>query len=331
MTKVIIPVFDDCMSGAVSATADLFMTAHLLNSQNKSAKKMPSFTLQIASADGNPVTSGSGQVIHSEISFDDIADADIVFVPAIFVGSEQKIIAVLDRLDILKSFVQRMHEQGCCVVSSCTGSFVLAEMGLLDDIRATTTWWLADTFRHRYPKVSLTINEMIVPSGDIITAGAGTAYLDLSIFLIQKFAGASLARQCAAYLCLDGPRESQNSFIIPYHRQSRDPFIERADRWLRGNLENRVDVEGLANFMNVSTRTLVRKFKQRVAQTPSCYIQQVRTDHAKYLLESTQLAISTIASRSGYSDEDAFRRAFRKQSSLTPTDYRRRVKRMLTS
>jgi transcriptional regulator GlxA family with amidase domain len=83
--------------------------------------------------------------------------------------------------------------------------------------------------------------------------------------------------------------------------------------------------------MNVSTRTLVRKFKQRVAQTPSYYIQQVRTDHAKYLLESTQLAISTIASRSGYSDEDAFRRAFRKQSSLTPTDYRRRVKRMLIS
>lgn len=326
MIKIVILVFDGCVAGATAAPADLFMTANMLRNTNKAGKAIPVFTVMFASPDGKPVQTGSGQVVTPQVSLDEIGKAELVIVPGIFIDSERAIVTTLIRLETLTTFLQRMHNQGSQIATVCTGAFILAESGLLDSRHATTTWWLTDLFCKRYPNVQIDTRQMVVESGQLVTAAAGTSYLDLSLFLIQKLAGANLARQCAAYLCLDGPRESQNAYAIPHHRHGRDPFIERADRLLRESIDQSIDVTALAQRLSVSTRTLVRRFKTSIGQTPSNYIQQVRMDHAKYLLENTRLGISAIADRSGYSDEDAFRRAFRKHSAETPTAFRRRVK-----
>ena len=315
------------MAGALGAPADLFSTANYIayRTVKTPGKNRPLFSVVTASLNGNPVTCGNAQTVQADLSIDDVATADVVILPGLLADSEAALVSRLASLESFTGFLRRMHDQGAILAAGCTGVFVLAESGLLDFQTATTTWWLSELFRRRYPNVDLDDARLVVESGKFLTAAAGTSYLDLSLALIRELAGPSISRQCAAYLCLDGPRESQNAYAIPHHRQVRDPFIEKADEWIRANASQDLDIPQLAQHMGVSPRTLGRRFLSIVGKSPSDYIQQVRIDKAKYLLQNSRQAVAQIAGLVGYRDEDAFRRAFKKQTSMSPASFRRRL------
>ena len=211
------------------------------------------------------------------------------------------------------------------VAASCYGTFVLAESGLLDGINATTTWWLQEQFRQRFPRVRLDADQALADGGRCLTAGAMTAHTDLSLHVLRRLFGAALARRVGAIMLVDGARTSQRPFMT-LRRDLDDPLIQQAADWLAARAANEVSPQALADALHVSYRTLHRRFQAAAAMAPLAYLQELRIEQAKELLESTRLSIEQIVGKVGYSDVSAFRRLFSKRAGLTPAQYRQRFR-----
>lgn len=211
------------------------------------------------------------------------------------------------------------------VAASCYGTFVLAESGLLDGANATTTWWLQDQFRQRFPRVRLDADQALADGGRCLTAGAMTAHTDLSLHVLRRLFGAALARRVGAIMLVDGARSSQRPFMT-LRRDFDDPLIQQAADWLAAHATHEASPQALAEALHVSYRTLHRRFQAAAAMAPLAYAQELRVEQAKELLESTRLSIEQIVGKVGYSDVSAFRRLFAKRAGLTPAQYRQRFR-----
>ena len=211
------------------------------------------------------------------------------------------------------------------VAASCYGTFVVAESGLLDGINATTTWWLQDQFRQRFPLVRLNADQALADGGRCLTAGAMTAHTDLALHVLRRLFGAALARQVGAIMLVDGARTSQRPFMT-LRRNFDDPLIQQATDWLDSRAANEVSTTALADALHVSYRTLHRRFQAAAGMAPLAYLQELRVEHAKALLESTLMSVERIVGQVGYSDVSAFRRLFSKRAGLSPAQYRQRFR-----
>ena len=179
------------------------------------------------------------------------------------------------------------------VAASCYGTFVLGESGLLDGINATTTWWLQDQFRQRFPRVRLDADQALADGGRCLTAGAMTAHTDLSLHVLRRLFGAALARQVGAIMLVDDARTSQRPFMT-LRRNFDDPLIQQAADWLDSRAANEVSTTALADALHVSYRTLHRRFQAAAGMAPLAYLQELRVEHAKALLESTLMSVEQI-------------------------------------
>ena len=212
------------------------------------------------------------------------------------------------------------------IAASCYGTFVLGEAGVLDGIEATTTWWLHDLFRQRYPAVRLDADQTLADGGRCMTAGAMTAHADLTLHVLRRLFGAALARQVGSIMLVDRARTSQRPYMVLRQRFD-DPLIQRASDWLVSRIAAAVSVEALADALHVSYRTLHRRFQAAIGMPPLAYLQDLRVEHAKELLESTLLSFEQIVARVGYNDVSAFRRLFVRRAGLSPAQYRQRFRR----
>lgn len=211
------------------------------------------------------------------------------------------------------------------VAASCHGTFVLAESGLLDGRRATTTWWLQSAFRQRYPCVHLDADRTLVDGGNLITAGAMTAHTELSLHVLRRLYGAALARSVGAIMLVDGVRTSQRPFMA-LQRTFADPLIQDAADWMAQRCTTSLSTQALAGALHVSYRTLHRRFSAAAGMPPLTYLQALRVEHAKELLEDTRISLDQIVESIGYSDVPAFRRLFMRTAGLSPAQYRQRFK-----
>src|SRR5271168_4804560 len=161
---------------------------------------------------------------------------DLAVVPALGYKMPATLAPALARPDVRDAgeMLRRWAGEGAMTAAACIGTFVLAESGLLDGHDATTTWWLAPLFRQRYPKVRLDESRIIVPSGQIVTAGAALSHLDMALWLIRQ-ASPELAAMTTKYLVVD-TRPSQAAYMIPSHLAHADPVVERFERWSRERL-----------------------------------------------------------------------------------------------
>ncbi|MDH4119000.1 MAG: helix-turn-helix domain-containing protein [Acidimicrobiia bacterium] len=221
-------------------------------------------------------------------------------------------------------WLRRWHDAGSIVASSCTGAFLLAEAGLLDGRRATTHWVAAPLFRASYPAVTLDIEPIIIDEGDVITSGGATTALNLVHYLVSRFGSSERAAATSHMLLLDSARESQLPFAVTgLHRQHSDRMVHEAQSLVHDRYAG-LTVASLAHSVGVSTRTLGRRFGDAVGLTPKAYIDEVRIESAKRLLEQTSDQIADIRIRVGFTDPTAFRRAFKRTVGITPTEYRQR-------
>ncbi len=255
----------------------------------------------------------------------DLGDHDAILLPGFFAESLEHLVTrlhttwqtVIDRL-------QRLPET-TLLAASCYGTFVLGESGLLNGRPATTTWWLAHEFRQRYPDVKLDADKALVDSGRAITAGAMTAHTDLSLHVLRRLGGVALARSVSGIMLVDGARTSQRPFMS-VQKEYADPLIRRAIEWMADNITAPVPVEALADAMHVSYRTLNRRFLDVTGMTPLTYLQELRIERAKELLESTPRDFESITAEVGYEDASSFRRLFKRSTGLSPAQYRRQFK-----
>ena len=248
-----------------------------------------------------------------------------VILPGFFAGDAVALVESVKT--VWQPIIERLRAlpNDTLIAASCYGTFVLGESGLLDDVVATTTWWFREVFHQRYPRVRLDADLAIADGGRCLTAGAMTAHTDLALHVLRRLFGASLARQVGSIMLVDGARTSQRPFMMP-RRLFDDALIQRVTDWLAAHASEDVSAEEMADAVHVSYRTLHRRFQSAVGMSPLAYLQDLRVEQAKELLESTSLSLERIVGQVGYSDVSAFRRLFARRAGLSPAQYRQRFR-----
>jgi transcriptional regulator GlxA family with amidase domain len=319
--RVTLLALNSCFSSNIVGTIDMLWTANLVASRLDPPRGTV-FEWQVLSPHGEPVQTSNGYRLAVDGDLDRRPPGKVVIIPAF--GSPQPDVhveAVKSHSNLLP-WLRAQYESGATLAATCSGSFLLAEGGLLDGHPATTSWWLAPAFAQRYPKVHLDAGSMLTESERLICSGTGMSHLDLALHLIAKYGGRDLARACAKYAVLDSGRRSQAPYIVLNHARHHDPLIVKAEKWIKGNLHRHFGVEEIAANVAASPRTLTRHFKESTGDGPQVFVQKIRVETSKALLEGTQLRLDAILERVGYGDDSAFRRLFKKYTGLSPREYR---------
>lgn len=282
--------------------------------------------LDLLSMHGGRVALSSSVSVETSVLPDTLASYAAVILPGFF-ALDIEHLAMLLRT-VWPPVIERLRALPAetLVSASCYGTFVLAESGLLDGMEATTTWWKEAEFRTRYPAIRLDADRALVDGGRCLTAGAMTAHTDLTLHVLRRLYGAELARKVAGIMLVDGARTSQRPFMaLP--RSFADSLVQQAADWLAAHSEEPLSAQALAAALNVSYRTLHRRFDATAGMAPLAYLQALRVEQAKELLEGTSLSLERVVERVGYSDVPAFRRLFLRSVGLSPAQYRQRFRR----
>jgi transcriptional regulator GlxA family with amidase domain len=267
----------------------------------------------------------------SERSFADLLaasgpDAVVVIVPGLGMTTAQEIETRLLQPDARGGarILQRATRDGAQVAGSCAGVFLLAEAGVLDQRRATTTWWLAPVFRRRYPDVILLPDQLVVTHHPVTTAGAAMAHLDLMLTLVGRTCGEGLARKCARYLAADR-RDNQSPYVLLEELVVEDSEVAKAIAWAFDHLKEAMTVGDLADAVHVSSRTFARRVQAATGMSPNRLLRRVRVERAVALLQNSRLPVATVAREVGYTEASALRRAMADELGVSPSLVRRQV------
>lgn len=316
---------DGCLLSSLAGPLDALRVAQILADMRGPASA-PLFESVLIGARGeSSVRTSEGLILGGVMSSD--RPLDMVLVPGLGLTHQHDPAVALARftpeVELLRDLARRgVHLAGCC-----TGVFLLAEAGLLDGRRATTAWWMAPAFRRHFPKVELEIESILVDDGKFTTTGAATAVYSLLNRLITDIGGEALAQQASRVLLVDPERQSQAPYITQaLLERPRHATTESAQRYIEGHLADDLSVQQLAVQCGVSERSLLRQFKAHFGQTPIGYIQHLRVERAKALLETTRLSFDEVVESCGYQDVPSFRKLFKRETTLTPADYRERFR-----
>ncbi|HET7545416.1 MAG TPA: helix-turn-helix domain-containing protein [Polyangiaceae bacterium] len=240
---------------------------------------------------------------------------DLVLVPALAAKTPAVLDEALARSDVGRALdvLNDWHGRGVTVGAACTATFVLGAARLLDSQPATTTWWLAPTFRERFPLVRLDESRILIEAGPVVTAGAAVAHLDLALWVVRRVSP-TLARETARYLAFD-KREAQTSYAIFQRATYRDALVERFEAWARANLA-RFSTKRAARAIGTSQRTLERRLQQVLQKSPLRFVQDLRVADAVHRLETSDASLDEIAALVGYESGISLGNLLRKRTGL---------------
>jgi transcriptional regulator GlxA family with amidase domain len=253
-----------------------------------------------------------------------IQRTDVVIVPASVMDGETW---VTGRYPGEVHWLKEVHARGAILCSACSGALLLAETGLLDDQDVTTHWTLERTFRENFPGVRLRLERELVVSPDatLVMSGASTAWHDLALYLVARFSGPATARSVAKFFMLQWHAEGQTPYI-PFEEPTGhgDRAVLAAQTWLQAHWSDPRPVEMMIARSGLSARNFARRFQKATGHAPLAYVQNIRIEHAKQMLETGTEPIDGISAAVGYEDPSFFRRIFKRTVGLRPAEYRRR-------
>lgn len=280
--------------------------------------------IELVGLDAEGAKTAAGLHVPVTRCLDAVTQADFVVLPGFDVDSPAGLRALLEGPEVgaLQHHLQRLHRGGSLLATSCSGTFVLAEAGLLDGRVATTTWWLADIFRARYPAVDLQVDRLLIHAADYLCAGAALAQADLCIALVVRLFGEDVARLTAAALLIDR-RAVQSQYMMAGLIDWRRPELAAVERWVRAHLAEDFTIGRLAKAVGLSQRTLTRRTQAATGAGPLQFVQRLRLEKAAHLLATTSLSLEEIAVQVGYRDVSSMRRLLRKQTGQGPAGFRR--------
>ncbi len=317
--KVAVLALQDASATTIIGPQDVFSMAGVLYEMSRGEEPKQYFSVRVVTADGQPVNCYNGLQITPHCAMQDF-EPDIVLIPGIL-----NIDATLQRSEAVLDWLKMQSGRGCLLTTVCSGSMLLAATGLLDGRISTTHWAMVNQFRKRYPKVILRPDELITEDSGIICSGGFNAFLDVSIYVIEKFCGPEVALQSSKIFLHDNGCRSQAQFSVFCGPQDHgDEQILRIQKLLEQEYAGNYDFNALAKEYGMGRRTLERHFKRATGETPLAYLQQVRVEHAKQLLETGTASFDEISYQVGYMDSSFFRKLFIKYTSLKPSQYRTR-------
>ncbi|MGI5368690.1 AraC family transcriptional regulator [Streptomyces sp. A244] len=249
---------------------------------------------------------------------DGVAEADTLVVP----GRPDNVVP--RGPDVLDA-IRRAHARGARIVSFCTGTFALAEAGLLDGRRAATHWRWADSFRRLHPKVLLEPDVLFVDEGGLLTAAGSAAALDLGLYIWRRDHGAEIANHVSRRLVFAAHRDGgQRQFVERPVPQVRDESLAPLLAWAQERLGDPLSVADLAARARVSPATLHRRFRAQLGTTPLAWLTSERVTLACRLIERGEERLDVVAARSGLGSAANLRARLRQATGLSPSAYRRR-------
>jgi transcriptional regulator GlxA family with amidase domain len=316
---VTIMMFDDGMPSTAVMPTEIFHYAGRLWNVINNEPQQVGFRVRTASLDGAAVRSPYGMIVQPEASIDQIECTDIVIVSTAGLDIDVK----LSEHSRLLPWLQKQHQQGAYVVGICMGAAYLAAAGLLDGRAATTHWALAADFAHRWPRVKWQPELLVTEDTRALCSGGVGSAIDISLYLVEKFCGHTLALQTAKALLLPMPRLNQSSYaVLPVGKPHDNERIREAETYLQVNFRDDVSIAALAERLNMTERTFVRHFKAATGKLPAAYLQAVRIEAAKVMIEHGGLGLQAVAEAVGYCDIAFFRTLFKRATGMTPTQYR---------
>jgi transcriptional regulator GlxA family with amidase domain len=278
------------------------------------------YSFGLASLTPGPVRTSTGFDVVASLGADGLTGADTVVVPGLAVHSDVSAIAAAAEL------VAGAHATGARVMSICTGAFVLAEAGLLDGRRATTHWIAAEELARRYPRIAVDPSVLYVDEGSVLTSAGVAAGLDLCLHVIRRDHGAAIAAAMARRTVVAPHRDGgQAQFVVaPIASDGRgETSLQHTRAWALDRLDRPLDVRALARQACMSPRSFARHFRRETGITPAQWVLEQRTRAAQALLETTDLPIEAVATRTGFGSAATLRLHFSRRLATTPTAYRR--------
>lgn len=319
MPRISLWVGEGSLSSSITTLTDAFSIANLWQETLAPDSRTPLFRTEIVTTDGGPVAAYGNIRLQADRAATDVTDTDCVVISPILPSITPR----PENLSLLGRHLERLRAGGCLVATVCTGTFVLAEMGLLDGKKATTNWQYARVFRKRYPRVRLESADMLTEDDNIICAGAATAVYNLALHLIRRFGSQHLASVCAKAFLVDPSRVSQAPYAMTTTlRHHGDEQILAAQATIEKEYPHINTIDNLARDVGISPRHFKRRFKQATGELPLKYLQRVRIDAAKELLETTRDSIDKITWAVGYRDVSSFARLFKQHTQISPRAYR---------
>jgi transcriptional regulator GlxA family with amidase domain len=281
--------------------------------------KAPAFNIQLVGLLKETPLSGGLFTAHSDVLINEISRTDLIIIPAI--DGEMKI-ALETNKDFLPWIVTQ-YKQGAEVASLCLGAFLLASTGLLNGRKCATHWMAANNFRRMFPDVNLMPEKVITDEHGLYSSGGAFSYLNLILYLIEKYTGRDVAIFCAKVFAIEFERDNQSSFIIfQGQKEHVDEQIKTAQEFIENNYQDKITVDQLASMLALGRRNLERRFKKATANTVVEYIQRVKIEAAKMSLESSRQNVNEVMYKVGYTDTKAFRTTFKRITGLSPVQYR---------
>jgi AraC family transcriptional activator FtrA len=275
------------------------------------------YDFHVCTPDPEPVATTAGYAMVVTEGLSELDTADTIIIPGwkpLDAELSQTVVRAL----------RRAHRRGARVVTICTGAFALAQTGLLDDRRATTHWARAAELRARFPRVRVDPDVLYIDHGDVATSAGAGAGIDLCLHLVRSDHGAGHAAQLARHMVMPPHREGGQAqyAAVPSGPQPQDSLAVLLD-WVTDRLGEPITVDDMAAYLQVSSRTLARRFTDQLGTSPGQWLLSQRIDAARTLLEETDLSIEAIALRIGLASATNLRRRFHQALHTTPAAYRR--------
>lgn len=279
------------------------------------------YDVRIASTETGPVQSDTLMSLHASKAVNTLALPD----DAIIVGARD-IQAVLDNSQALVKWIAAASRKIGRLAALCSGTFFLASAGVLDGKRATTHWSVAQLLQQKFPSVSVDMDAIFIRTGNIWTSAGVTASIDLALAFVEEDHGRELALEVASdmvvYLKRPGGQSQFSTHLMS--QKTTQPTIREIQAWILENLHQRLAVAMLAEKARMSVRNFTRVFHQEVGLSTLEFIEMARFERARQLLADLGMPIKSVASRSGFSNDDHMRRIFQKRLGITPKVYRER-------
>lgn len=319
MLDVTVVVLDDGLASTAIMPMEIFHCAGVLWNDLHGQAARPAFRVRTVSPTGAPVRSPYGLALGPQASIEAVERTDIVIVPTSGLDLDLKLV----ENSVLLPWLRRHYEQGAHLAGVCMGAAYLAEAGLLDGRVATTHWAVGAQLAERYPKVRWRPELFVTEDSRVLCSGGVCASMDISLYLVEKFCGHEVALQCAKALLLPMPRVHQSGYaMLPVSQAHADERIRGAEGFLQANFRADVSIKTLAEQTGLGARTFVRRFKAATGRLPADYLQALRIEAAKAMLERDTGPVQAISTAVGYDDVAFFRRLFKRGTGMTPTEYR---------
>jgi transcriptional regulator GlxA family with amidase domain len=318
MKHISILVLDDITLTSLDSTRQLFTK---VNEFLETKGKQPMFEIELVGRSKETHIHDGLYMIRADRLLSEIEVTDLIIVPQLC-GNFPKL--VKQNASFVPWIIEK-YRNGAEIASLCAGAFLLASTGLLKERPCVVHWGSANVFRKMFPDVQIEDSKIITDDRGIYTSGGNYSYLNLILYLIEKFAGREMCVFVSKMFEIDIERKTQAPFMIfSGQKDHSDEIVRQAQEFIENNYRDKITIEGLASTLLVGRRNLERRFRKVTANTIFEYIQRVKVEAVKKGLETTRKSIIELMMDVDYVDIKSFRDIFKKITGLSPAEYRKR-------